>query len=85
MMNKIKVQQTAYHRNGVKGNGYYLVLFKDGREDRLAIVFEDRGNVAIINPHLINAGVIAFGEASYRCEDYEPELRQAIDKWENER
>lgn len=64
----------AYHRNGVAGEGFHLVQFKqhDGRTRvaMLATIFEAKGQCAVIRP-----------DRPWECwrgDDYEPELREAI-------
>ena len=77
-----KVLSVAYHRNGVGGNGFYVVLFKEGRgkkaSRKVGVVFCERGNVAVFDVDLLAAENIKFGENSWRGDDYEPELRQAV-------
>jgi hypothetical protein len=51
---KIKIKKIAYHRNGICGNGFYVVLFRrKERGDRLrnmvATVFEEQSNVAVLD------------------------------------
>ncbi len=38
------IERIEYHRNGVGGNGFDVVLFKSGKESMVAFVFE---NIAI--------------------------------------
>jgi hypothetical protein len=75
---KIHVKEIAYHRNGVCGEPFYVVLFRDGRDKRLAVVYADPGHVSVFDPDLLGAGVIAFGENSFRGDHYESDLRAAI-------
>ena len=80
-----KVQKVAHHRNGSNGNGFYVVTFKDSIEGNMVgVVFEgdDQWNVAILNVEKLAAGVIEFGENSWRAEDYAPFLRQAAQDYE---
>ena len=90
-MTKITIEQIEYHRNGVMGEGFWIVKFKDisTRAPMLAIVFllEEgqtwNGRVAVFNQELLSKGEIRFGWNSYRGHHYETVLRQAI--YEHER
>ena len=89
----MKIQEVAYHRNGVSGEGFHVVTFKSDRRisqgatrkfpDMVAVVYEERGKVAVFDRDLLAAGVIAFGENSWRAEAFEPELRAAIKEYED--
>jgi len=85
---KIKVTDIAYHRNGVSGNGFHVVTFinKDGNKNMhmVAILFENRFDIAVLNTDLLSAGVISSGENAWRGDNFEPELRSEIKKWEDE-
>lgn len=89
-MNMIyKVNEIAYHRNGVNGNGFYAAKFtqRNGRQFQhmIAIVFEEKGNCAVFDQSLLGLGNIKFSENSWRGDEYEPELREAIESWEEKR
>jgi len=77
-----KVEQIAYHRNGVSGNGFHAVLFKakDGGHKMLSIVFDEPGSVAVIDLELIPEHGVTFGQNSFRGDNFAPELRDAIRK-----
>jgi hypothetical protein len=83
----IKVDAIAYHRNGVAGNGFHVLCFTTTRprERMIAYVFEERGNVAVMRRSDVGAGIIDSDEAAWRGDHFEPELRHAIEAWENER
>ncbi len=91
------VQEVAFHRNGVGGNGFYAVLFTSDIEAVtdtrwgnplspgkpgarfLATVFDEPGSCAVICLDLIESvGVKFAGGNSWRGDQYEPELREAI-------
>jgi hypothetical protein len=78
---KLKILDTAHHRNGVAGTGFDVVLFKVLREPgaKVGILFDDSGHCAVLDVTLLAAGDIAFGSNSWRGDDYEPVLRRAID------
>jgi hypothetical protein len=78
---KLKTLATAHHRNGVAGAPFNVVLFKVHRERgvKVGIVFDEPAHCAVLDVTLLAAGDIAFGSNSWRGDDYEPELRRAID------
>jgi len=71
----------AHHRNGVAGAPFDVVLFKDrGRQGsrKVAILFEEKGHCAILDIAKLALGDIAFGSNSWRGDDYEPDLMDAM-------
>lgn len=86
-MPDIEVTDISYHRNGISGLGFHAVLFKDGRLNMMAAVFDEPGSVAVFDTDLVGAGVIAFGFNSWRGDSFEAQLREAIqrhqDSWDN--
>jgi hypothetical protein len=78
---KLKIIATAHHRNGVGGAPFDVVLFKErGREGshKVGIVFDEPHHCAVLDVAKLAAGDIAFGSNSWRGDDYEHPLRQAI-------
>ena len=81
---KLKITKLDYHRNGVAGNGFHVVLFKwrdgDGvRRQMVATVFSEPGSLAVLDIGETAAGNIDFAMGnSWRGDDFEPELRAAI-------
>jgi hypothetical protein len=80
-----KLIEIAYHRNGVAGNGFYVVLFawKDPTQATprrmVATVFEEGGNAAVLDTAETMAGNIAFACGnSWRGDDFEGWLRAQI-------
>ena len=76
-----KIQQIEYHRNGVMGTGFSIVKFSGGNLNKLnmlGVVFPDKGNVAVFNLDELARGNINFGENSWRGDEFEHELRLAI-------
>ena len=73
---KISNVRLRYHRNGVAGEGFFLVAFAIGRgksrQDLLATVFEEPGCCAVIDP--------ADLASRWRGDDFEPALRAAIEQ-----
>lgn len=90
-----KITSIAYHRNGVAGAPFYVILFKfhdpDGRPSRIrnmqAVVFpEEDGYCAVLDADETAKGNIGFGMGnSWRGDDFEPWLRQQIAKYKRER
>ena len=79
---KINVLKVDYHRNGVAGNGFHVVLFKHDKTLKVGIVFPEQGNVAVLDVGLLHEGTIESGENSWRGDDFEPALRVACDAFE---
>jgi len=76
-----RIISIARHRNGVGGAPFDIVLFKDtgGQGSRkVAILFEPAGFCAVLDVDKLATGDIAFGSNSWRGDDYEPPLRQAV-------
>jgi hypothetical protein len=79
---KLKILDTSHHRNGVAGTPFDVSLFKVKREPgvKVGILFDDPGACAILDVTMLAAGDIAFGSNSWRGDEFEPALRQAIGK-----
>ena len=78
---KLKIINVAHHRNGVTGAPFDVALFRErGRRARrkVAILFEENGHCAVFDVARLAAGDIAFGSNSWRGDEYEPDLRDAI-------
>jgi len=75
------IEQIEYHRNGVGGIGFSVVLFKSEGESMIAFVFDEPGCVAVMRRDDIAEGRISMGEgAAFRGDHFEDELRKAIEK-----
>lgn len=81
----IKIIAIDYHRNGVSGNGFSVVLFKwrdgDARKTRNmhAVLFEERGSCAVLDTDETQQGNIAFARGnSWRGDHFESRLRAAL-------
>ena len=77
----LKVIEMARHRNGVGGAPFDVVLFEDGGEDgsrKVAIVFDEPGQCAVLDAGKLAEGDIRFGENSWRGDVYEGALREVI-------
>ena len=83
---KLSVQQIKYHRNGVSGEPFHVIRFRDESEgDMLGIVFETKHHVAVFNMERLSLFDIGFGTNFWRGDHYEPHLRSAIKTLEAER
>lgn len=85
---RIKVTEIARHRNGVGGNPFHAVTFTahvGGRKATtfLATVFDGQGNIAVIATSLLATMGVEFGSNSWRGDDFEPTVREAIGQWED--
>ncbi len=84
-----KVSQVEWHRNGIGGAGFHVVLFQpskgyEGTGPMLAVVFDEEAHVAVLEiAPLSDPSVGArFGANSWRGDRFESELRAAIDNGE---
>lgn len=78
---KLKIIAIAHHRNGICGAPFDVVIFKDRGPQgslKVGILFDEPAHCAILDVAMLAAGDIAFGSNSWRGDDYEPQLRQAI-------
>ncbi len=70
-----------YHRNGISGEGFHIVLFDDRTENArkprrmVGVVFEGGGRVAVFDVDELSAGDI---DSAWRGELFGPYLRDAI-------
>lgn len=69
-----------FHRNGVCGAPFHVVLFHDvDAGDMLGIVFAEPHHVAVLRLEELYEGDVAFGHNSWRGDRYEGQLRDAIE------
>lgn len=85
---KMSNVQIAYHRNGITGKGFHVVLFTwrdpDDKRPRpmMATVFEDTGAIAVLDVAETASSNIAFAQGnSWRGDEFEQELRAQIAVW----
>jgi hypothetical protein len=75
--------QVAHHRNGISGAPFYVITAEfavDGSwQPFVAVRFDDVGRCAILQRDLLAKGEIAFGENSWRYEDFSPAIENLID------
>jgi hypothetical protein len=77
---RIDIAKWAYHRNGISGVPFHVVLFDDvGDENtrKVGILFETPHHCAVLDVGKLVAGNIAFGSNSYRGDVFEEQLRKA--------
>ena len=78
---KLQIENIQYHRNGICGAPFHVLIFRDPDEGRMVgIVFDQEHHVAVFNLDKLAIGNIAFGVNSWRGDRYEPSLRKAIAK-----
>jgi hypothetical protein len=76
---KLRIENIQHHRNGISGAPFQALIFRDPEAGRmLGIVFDERHHVAVFNLDKLALGNIAFGENSWRGDQYELHLRKAI-------
>lgn len=72
------------HRNGTGGAAFDVVKFKylePGTEEErnmMGVVFEQGGHVAVFDTDLVGQGNTSFGSNSWRGDQFEKQLRQAV-------
>jgi hypothetical protein len=70
-----------YHRNGICGAPFHVILFEDKGEEasrKVGIVFDSPYHVAVLDIAKLADGNITFGHNSWRGDVFELELRAAI-------
>jgi len=84
----MKIQKVAYHRNGISGVPFHVVLFENlemgGRlRHFVATVFPEPGAVSVLDIDETKSGNIEFANGnSWRGDYFETKLRHAIHDWE---
>lgn len=85
---RIKVQEIDYHRNGVSGDGFHVVLFTmkekgEPTKSFVATVFDKsigQCPVAVLELGMLSQGNIKFAQNSWRGDVFAPYLYDAIAK-----
>lgn len=75
---KLNITDLAFHRNGICGAPFHVVLFHAGDIRMVGIVFDEKYHCAVLDVDKLAAGDIAFRSNSWRGDSFEPTLRQAI-------
>ena len=82
-----KINKVAFHRNGIAGEGFYVVSFKVDNINLIGIVFDGKGQVAVLEQEPLGKGVIggaseiASNNNAWRGDTFEKELREAVEKY----
>lgn len=84
-----KVIAVDYHRNGVGGTGFNVVLFidRETKEKFIGIVSsqdDNPWNAFVLSVDRLAKGDIAFGSNSWRGDSYVRELKKAIKDYDDE-
>ena len=77
----LKIIAFAHHRNGIGGAPFAVILFEDAEAEgsrKVAILFEQDGQCAVLDVDKLAQGDIAFGSNSWRGDHFEQSLRKAI-------
>lgn len=79
-MSKLEIKEIDRHRNGIGGEGFTVVAFRDTEENRnmVAVVHGQQNFVSVLDTDMLAKGVVTFGFNSWRGDTYEHELRLAI-------
>ena len=78
---RIRIVDWDYHRNGICGAPFHVVLFDDADDEntrKVGILFNERYHCAVLDVAKLSAGNIAFGFNSYRGDRFEEALRSAL-------
>jgi hypothetical protein len=77
----IRVIDWAYHRNGISGAPFHVVLFDDVDDEntrKVGILFDAPYHCAVLDVAKLSAGSVAFGFNSYRGDVFEDTLRSHL-------
>jgi hypothetical protein len=77
----LRIIDIAYHRNGVCGAPFHVVLFHDTDDEntrKVAILFDEPHHCAVLDIPKLAQGSIAFGVNSYRGDRFETVLRPLL-------
>ncbi len=80
----LTIQDVSFHRNGIGGMGFYVVLFRDNeeKEDMIAALFDETGYCAVFAIDELVKKNIKFAHGnSWRGDVYAGELRPLVNKW----
>jgi len=78
---RIRVLDWAFHRNGICGAPFHVVLFDDVNDEntlKLGILFDAPHHCAVLDVGKLSTGNISFGTNSYRGDFFEAALRSSI-------
>jgi len=78
---KLTILNIDYHRNGIAEAPFHAIIFHEGAAGpgaKIAVVFERPWHTAVLDIGKLSRRDIRFGSNSWRANQYEPLLRQAI-------
>lgn len=78
---QIRLADWAYHRNGIAGAPFHVVLFDDVDDEntrKVGILFKEPYHCAVLDVPKLAQGKIAFGVNSYRGDTFEGTLRSYL-------
>jgi len=83
---KIEIELVDMHRNGVCGEPFHVIKFIDRTKSNknanmMAVVYSEPGYVSVFNRDALGEGEVRFFYNSWRGDNYEGVLRQAIEEW----
>ncbi len=78
----LQIITIEYHRNGICGAPFYVVLFHEAESRKVGILFGRAYHCAVLDVTQLHAGEITFGSNSWRGDHYEPDLRKAVAEFE---
>lgn len=79
---KLEIITLAYHRNGISGAPFHVVLFHEEDSRKVGILFDREAHCAVLDVDRLHQGDIAFGSNSWRGDRFEPALRKAVAEFE---
>lgn len=80
---QLTIEAIDFHRNGVTGEGFHVVLFTDVEYGPfVGIVFDEPGHVAVLQQEKLSKHVIGSFENAWRGDHFEPILRKAIAEYQ---
>lgn len=85
----LKVIKHDYHRNGISGNGFHVVIFdwnepNHTQKNMCAFIFEETGSIAVTQIDMLKDHNIEFACGnSWRGDHFEAAIRKFLKKEEN--
>ena len=78
----LQIITIEYHRNGICGAPFHVVLFHEAESRKVGILFDRAYHCAVLDVIRLHEGEITFGSNSWRGDQYEPDLRKAVAEFE---
>ena len=83
-MKPIKITNIDFHRNGISGETFHVILFRFEKRDMIGIVFDEPMRTAVLNVGLAAQGEIRFGYNSWHGDSFDEQLRVAITQFDKD-